>query len=119
MTDQSPNQLPKSTDAVLGGQFPQPKLYDAVLGGQLPQPKTDEAVTNNPIPTERKLFDAKELKLFGCDKCKSWQSPTHHDWMLICSQCDKIFEYGGCSCDGCCGEGTYAGFGGGKEFYTI
>ncbi|HEY9851065.1 MAG TPA: hypothetical protein V6D28_16470 [Leptolyngbyaceae cyanobacterium] len=119
MTEQNPDNLPKSTDAVLGGQFSQPKLYDAVLGGQILQPKIEEEVKNNSNPTEKRVFNAKELTLFGCDKCKSWRSPTNHDWTLHCSQCGKFFEYGGCSCDGCCGEGTYAGFGGGEEFYTI
>lgn len=67
----------------------------------------------------KKSFDAKELASQGCCECMAWTSPTTHDWYLSCNNCGRVFSYGGCSCDGCCGEGTYQGFGGGTEYFSI
>jgi hypothetical protein len=68
--------------------------------------------------TETSL-DAAELPKQGCATCRAWKSPTHHDWTLSCSQCGKTFAYSGCSCDGCCGDGPYVAYGGGRTYYSV
>ena len=63
-------------------------------------------------------YDAAQRSIHGCDVCRAWHPPAHHDWTLTCRVCDKVFVRSSCSCDGCCG-GTYAGQGGGMRCYEV
>lgn len=67
------------------------------------------------MSTIRKLdWDQQETE--SCDVCRRKNSRGGHDWTLFCAACGTFFVYSGCSCDGCCGDGAYGMFGGGRDY---